>query len=163
MKKGQRQRPLFIVNDSGAVADMFYSVATNKKNTQRTLNILRHMLEQPKLVVRLLTVEERKLVLHLKESRGWDPDILALVGILEALEPRWTEAMNTINVLDEAETLFRKAYISAIHFDVFDSGKVGVCRRTGLFGSGVTLREAFRHVQIVDDKSLRTDEKDRGG
>lgn len=157
MTRAGAKRPIPVVKDTGEVSDLIYSDATSKKSQQRALQRAAEGLVEPaKLTVRLLTVEEHRLVKKLKEERDWDPDIRALVTILESLEPRWTEAMATVNVIDETEKLLRKAHISAIHFDVFDSGKVGVCRRTGLFGSGVTLKEAFRHVQIVDDKSLRT-------
>lgn len=151
------KKPVPIVRDSGDVADFIYSDSTKKKSHQKALQrAAEALVEPPKLTVRLLTFDEHKLVKRLKEEREWDPDIRALIAILESLEPRWTEAMSTLNVLDETEKLLKKARISNVVFDVFGSGKVGVCRRTGLFGSGLTLKEAFRHVQIVDDKSLRT-------
>ena len=117
------------------------------------------MIEQPKFVVRLLTLLENRLMERLRVERGWDPDIRALIGILENLEDRWAEALNNINVIDETDKLLKKAHISTVHYDVFDSGKVGVCRRTGLFGVGMSLREAFRHVQVVDVKALRHGER----
>lgn len=153
------KKTIVTIADSGEVGDIFYSSAKTPKDQQRVRNYLKTMLEQPKLVVRLLTNEERKLVQRLKNERGWDPDILALVGILESIEPRWNEALNNINVLDETDRLLKKASISNVVYDVFDSGKVGVCRRTGLFGVGMSLREAFRHVQIVDAKALRHAER----
>lgn len=153
-------KPVALVRDDGAVADLFMSNASNHKNIQRTRLYLENLLEQPAFAVRLLTKVEHKLIEKLKAEKSWDPDVRALCAILENIEPRWSEAMNTINVLDETDKLLKKAHISSVFYDVFDSGKVGVCRRTGLFGVGTSLREAFRHVQVVDDKALRTVERE---
>jgi Cdc6-like AAA superfamily ATPase len=147
------------VRSDGAVADLFMSNASTPKNILRTRYYLTNVLEQPHFTVRLLTPVERKLIEKLQVEKSWDPDVRALCAILENLEPRWTEAMNTINVLDETDKLLKNAHISNVVYDVFDSGKVGVCRRTGLFGVGMSLREAFKHVQVVDDKALRTVER----
>lgn len=106
---------------------------------------------------RLFSREEKKVIEDLRKTKApWDPDVRALVAILDALEPRFNAQVAGFNLLNEAGEVLRKAHVSAVYRDIFGSGKWGVCRRTGLFGIGPTLSDAFKHVLIVDEKSLRS-------
>jgi hypothetical protein len=104
--------------------------------------------------VQLFTKEEAKVLRKLREGRAWDPDVLAILRMLDVAQERLERGLSTTNLLTLTGHALRKAHVSCVFFDVFGTDKVAVCRRSGLMGVGSDLQQAFRSMQVADPRPL---------